>query len=248
MPELREVTGIVFKSQKFKEADRLVKILTKQMGIITVLARGVLKPKSKLAPAVFNFAHGTYEISTTGQGISTLRTYKAVRQYEELFADLTKSAYASYMLDLAAHAFEEYEPLGKFYDLIVGAVALLASGTDPLILTELVELQMLEAYGVMPNLANCSLCGETHGIFDYSLSIGGVICSRHFSQVTRMHLAPKETALIRTLGLIDLGRLGKINLSEQLKINVYHAIDRIYLSTLDLNLKSKKFLDELALI
>ena len=62
-----------------------------------------------------------------------------------------------------------------------------------------------------------------------------------------MHLDPKVVALIRTLALVDIDRLGKIKINPQLKKDSGKVIDRMYVNYLDLNLKTKKFLDELAL-
>ena len=93
----------------------------------------------------------------------------------------------------------------------------------------------------------CNLRKEK-GIFDYSIKLGGVICSDHFGVVnSRMHLKPKETAVLRTIGLLLTDRLGTIKINRETKKATRKAIDRIYRETIDLNLKTKKFLDELKL-
>ena len=71
------------------------------------------------------------------------------------------------------------------------------------------------------------------------------MCSDHFARVQRMHLAPKTVALLRTLGLVPIDRLGSIQIDDQLKEQSRQAIDLIYQETVDLNLRTKKFLDEL---
>lgn len=245
---LKEVQGIIFKRQKYKEADLLVKIMTRDDGIITLLVRGALRPKSKLASAVMNFSYGRYVIYTNGHGLSTLRTYREVRQFTALYEDMTASADASFILDLIDHAFVEYQSLGKYYALAFLALRKLSQGTDPEIITQIVQMQLLTAYGVQPELNHCVICGKQKGIFDYSIKEGGIICSDHFDTVTaRLHLKPKETALLRTMGLLPLARLGKIKVSPATKKATRHAIDRIYGETIDLNLKTKKFIDELQL-
>ncbi|RVU71702.1 MULTISPECIES: DNA repair protein RecO [Lactobacillus] len=244
--ELKEVQGIIFKRQKYKEADLLAKIMTKEDGIITLVVRGALRPKSKLGAAAMNFSYGTYVIYTSGHGLSNLRTYKEVKQFDSLYNDLTKNAYASFILDLIDHAFIEYQPLGKYYDLALFALNKINQGVDSEVITQIVQMQMLAAFGVEPNLRSCVLCGKTQGIFDYSIKLGGIVCSDHFRVVnSRLHLTPKAVAVLRTIGLIPLNRLGKIKLDPALKKETRQAIDRIYRETLDLNLKTKKFLDEL---
>ncbi|GAA3627149.1 DNA repair protein RecO [Lactobacillus hamsteri] len=244
--ELKEVQGIIFKRQKYKEADLLAKIMTKENGIITLVVKGALRPKSKLGAATLNFSYGDYVIYTSGHGLSNLRTYKEVRQFDGLYNDLTKNAYASFILDLIDHAFVEYQPLGRYYDLADFALKKINDGVDAEMITQIVQMQLLSAYGVEPQLRQCVICGRQKGIFDYSIKLGGVICSDHFrTENSRLHLKPKETAILRTIGLLPIQRLGNISINEETKKATRKAIDRIYRQTIDLNLKTKKFLDEL---
>ena len=247
--ELKQVHGIIFKRQKYHEADLLAKIITKNDGIITLVVRGALRPKSKLGAASLNFSYGDYVIVTSGHGLSNLRTYKEVKQFAGIFSDLTKNAYASFILDLIDHAFVEYQPLNKYYDLAAFALRQIDAGADCEMITQIVQMQILAAYGVEPELRKCVICGKEKGIFDYSIKRGGVICSDHFAtENSRMHLSAKQTAILRTIGLLPVKRLGNITISEENKKATRKAIDRIYRQTIDLNLKTKKFLDELRLL
>lgn len=246
--QLKEVQGIIFKRQKYREADLLAKIMTKNNGIVTLLAHGALKPKSKLGASLLNFSYGTYVIYFTGHGLSTLRTYKNVSQFNGLFNDLTKNAYASFILDLIDHAFIEYQNLGKYYNLADSALQKINAGTDPEMITQIVQMQLLQAYGVEPEMRHCVICGKEQGGFDYSIKSGGILCSQHFyTDPGRLHLKPKETAVLRTIFLLPFERLGNIKINTATKKATRKAIDRIYQETIDLNLKTKKFLDELKL-
>lgn len=243
---LKEVHGTIFRRQRYREADVLAKVLSKEMGIFTILIRGALRPKSKLGTETLNFSTGGFVVLTDEHGISPLRTIKEVRQFENIFYDLTENAYASFIFDLVDHAFEEYHSVGEYYDLVELALKKINDGDNPEIITQLVQLHLLKAYGVQPELRHCVICGKERGIFDYSIKLGGVLCSDHFSTISsRMHLQPKETALIRTLGLMKLNQLGAIKVSEQTQEATRKAIDRIYNETVDLDLKSKRFLDEI---
>ncbi|KGG54195.1 DNA repair protein RecO [Lactobacillus sp. wkB10] len=246
--QLREVQGIIFKRQKYHEADLLAKIMTEKNGIITLLARGALKSKSKLGASLLNFSYGTYVIYSSGHGLSTLRTYKNVKQFDGLYDDLIKNAYASFILDLIDHAFIEYQDLGRYYDLAKFALQKINFGTDPEMITQIVQMQLLAAYGVEPELRSCVICGEKQGVFDYSIKNGGILCSKHFyADPGRLHLKPKETAVLRTIFLLPFNKLGDIKIKSPTKKATRRAIDRIYQETIDLNLKTKKFLDELKL-
>ena len=246
MRELKEVQGIIFKRRKYKDTDLIVKIMTKNNGIISLIVKGAMRPKSKLNAATLNFSYGTYVIYTSGHGLSSLRTYKEVKQLDGIYDDLIKNAYTSFILDLIDHAFVEYQPIGKYYDLADFAIHKINKGVDPEIITQIVQMHLLTAFGVQPELRHCLICKKEQGRFDYSIKLGGVICSDHFNDVqSRLYLKPKQTALLRTMGLVPIERLGKISLQSETKLATRKAIDRIYGETIDLNLKTKKFLDEM---
>lgn len=246
MRELKEVQGIIFKRRKYKDTDLIVKIMTKNNGIISLIVKGAMRPKSKLNAATLNFSYGTYVIYTSGHGLSSLRTYKEVKQLDGIYDDLIKNAYTSFILDLIDHAFVEYQPIGKYYDLADFAIHKINEGVDPEIITQIVQMQLLTAFGVQPELRHCLICKKERGVFDYSIKLGGVICSDHFNDVqSRLYLKPKQTALLRTMGLVPIERLGKISLQSETKLATRKAIDRIYGETIDLNLKTKKFLDKM---
>jgi len=52
---------------------------------------------------------------------------------------------------------------------------------------------------------------------------------------------------LRTIFLLPFNKLGDIKIKSPTKKATRRAIDRIYQETIDLNLKTKKFLDELKL-
>lgn len=243
------VFGIVFKRRPANEADVFARILTKEDGLFSIVIKGALRPKSKLNPMTLNLSYGNYTVLTNKTSLSTLRTTANIKQFDRLFGDLKLNSYALYFLDLVDHAFVDYEPVGRTFDLIFSAINLLNEGVDPEIIRGLVELQMLQVFGVGPELAHCVVCGKIKGDFDYSIDLGGVICSDHFHEpIKRLHLKSKTVALMRTLGLVDIKKIGKISVNESLKYELITANDKIYRQTLDLNLKTKKFVDQLKLI
>lgn len=249
--QLTEVHGLIYHRQRYREADVLAAMVTEELGFIMALVRGGLRAKSKLASATVNFSKGSYVVLQNGRGLANLRTVRSAEQIAPLFSDLTKNAYASFCLDMTRHAFLEYEPLGRYYQLVMTVLDKIAQEGEESceIWTQLLQLRLLTAYGVAPNFASCVVGGEKTGTFDYSIGAGGVVCSRHWAQVPgRLHLPAKAVALMRTLALVPVDKLGKIAVSKELSDSTRQAIDRIYVRTVDLNLASKRFLDELRLL
>ncbi len=60
--DLLDVHGLLFKRQQYKEADLLAKLWTKELGIVTVIAKGGMRPKSQLAAAVLLYGRDFWHL------------------------------------------------------------------------------------------------------------------------------------------------------------------------------------------
>lgn len=237
------IHGITYKRRPANEADVFVRVLSPEYGLFTMSVKGAKRPKSKLNSSVLNFSHGEYAVVINQNGISTLRSASKIQQFEQLFTDLKLNAYASYFLDLADHVAVDYEVVPGLYELILQALTLLNQQQDPEIVLALVKTRMLTYFGVAPELRQCVICGEQHPTFDYSIELGGIVGTEHFAP-SALHVSPKAVALLRTLGLMPLAQLGTIKISPHLSQQVLQLLTRIYQATLDLNLKTEKFLQD----
>jgi DNA repair protein RecO len=65
MHEIVSTEGIIIKSFPRGEADKLYVFFTRDLGVIHVLAQGIRKKGSKLAPSVDEFSHGNFSLVKT---------------------------------------------------------------------------------------------------------------------------------------------------------------------------------------
>ncbi len=152
--------GIVIGGNKLGEADRILRILTREHGKLSAIAKGVRRGKSKfsgcLEPMMVNsflLAEGrNMEIVCQAENI---HSYPAVRSKYELITS------AGHLLEVASKLTEEGLPDPETYDLLLAALDSLESGTPP----ELVELSfkcgLMRSHGIFPDLAGCNDCGKT---------------------------------------------------------------------------------------
>lgn len=238
------VNGIIYKRRPANEADVFVRILSKNNGVFTASVRGAKKPQSKLNSSVLNFSYGDYLVVLNEKGISQLRSGSHIKQFEQLFSDIKLNAYASYFLDLVDHAVVDYEVVPGIYDLIFASLTMLNEQKNPDIILALVKIRMLEYFGVKPELAHCVLCDQVHQNYDYSIELGGIVGTDHF-ETSRLNFDPKVISLLRTLGLLPIEKLGNIEISAYLTNQLLKLLDLIYQRTMDLNLKTEKFIREL---
>lgn len=240
--------GIVIKNTRYKEADALVVILTKQYGVKTFLVRGVGKSKSKLAGSVIPYSNGQYIGSINDSGLSYITAANSVEASDSIFTDMEKSAYVAYILDLAAHAFADSNTISDdWFNFFNDSIKLIEKDLDPQIIANIVQIQLLEVFGVFPELKKCVIGAETDGEFDYSESYGGILCKKHYSfDENRLHAGQRVIYYLRLFSEIKLANINTINIKLNTKNQLKHIIDMIYDESVGLNLKTKQFIDKLS--
>ncbi|GKS80470.1 DNA repair protein RecO [Ligilactobacillus pabuli] len=240
--------GIVISRSDYKERDMLVKILTDKFGIKTFFVRGARKRGFKLAAAILPFSHGTYFGTVHDTGLSFISGTRELDQYQRIFTEIELNAYASYILGLATAAFGTDQALPPlWFTKIFTAINLIDEGLDPAIITNIIEIQLLETFGVKPSLESCVICQNTQAPFDFSETYGGILCQRHWHlDPHRLHLDQRTVYYLRLFSVVDLTQLHSIKVKESTKKALRKTLDAIYSDQVGVFVKAKKFLDQMS--
>jgi len=176
MPELKDY-GLVLRTREYREADRLVTLLTRGNGIVTGVARGVRKVRSKLASQVEPLTFGLYQLHLGRSALGTLLQGEALNHHRKLRADPILLAYAQYFCELCETALPEHEPAGAVFTLLLQALTTLEGEAQPARAARCFELNLLALLGYRPALDSCLCCGGA-GPFLFDPSSGGLVCRR----------------------------------------------------------------------
>lgn len=163
--------AIVLSRTDFGEADRIVTILTPDQGKLRLMAKGVRKPKSKLAGGIelFSVSEITY---IKGRGdISTLISARLTRHYGNIVKNIER-VQLGYDLIKTLHRSTEDELEDEYYDLLEAGFKALDNHEIPADLICLwFAAQLLKYSGHMPNLttdaAGHKLEADKAYIFDF---------------------------------------------------------------------------------
>jgi DNA repair protein RecO (recombination protein O) len=172
--------AIVLQSFPYGETSRIVRLLTREAGVHSAIAKGALRPRSRYA-TMEPFAEGvaTLYIRTT-RDLQTLGSFDLTRSRQSLGRDLLRFGGASLMAELVLRtASEESHP--ALYDAV-------SSGLDRLVhaTTDTLEVNVLAAtwrliaeLGYTPELDGCIACGngiEAGRAASFDYAAGGLRC------------------------------------------------------------------------
>lgn len=170
--------GVVLRTHKLGEADRIVTVLTRRYGRVRAVAKGVRRTTSKFGSRLEPFTHVDLQLYE-GRSLDIVTQAESVRPYGERIAtDYARYTAGTAMLETAERLTpEEREPSLQLFLLLVGGLRALADGTHAsgLVLDSFL-LRALAVAGYSPALGSCARCGALGPHRWFSVQSGGVAC------------------------------------------------------------------------
>ncbi len=155
------VTGINLRSKPSGESDRLMTILTKEAGLIRVIAPSARKQKSSLSGRSSLFVVNDLLIAR-GKSMDKITQADSVESFPKLALDIRKLTAGQYLAELALQqAQSDQSQEGLFY-LLMEHLHRLQASTPDMILPRLTHgvYQLLATAGIAPQMYRCCLSGE----------------------------------------------------------------------------------------
>lgn len=242
---LHKWEGIVLKSRPYGESNKIVTLMTREAGKVTVMARGAKKPASRLAGVTQTFVHGMFVIKRT-TGMGTLQQGEHIDSMRHIQTDIIRAAYASYIVEMVDRLVEEGGPESFAFEVLVQALSAIEDDYDPEAISLFVDWKMLPYTGVQPILHQCASCAEVEGEFAFSFTQGGFLCHRcyHLDPYI-IRLTPTQLKLIRMFYTVPIDQISKLELKKGTKQFIKMIVTTIYEEQTGIRLKSRSFIEQL---
>ena len=236
------VEGIVLSEVNYSESSKILSVLTKDYGLISIIAKGCRNLKSKLRGVSSKFTYGNFHIYYKEKGISTLTEVDVINSFSKIMNNIDKIAYASYILDLI-HQVAKDSSDEELYNLLINGLNKINDNYDEKVISLIIELKLLDFLGIMPIIDKCCVCNSTKNIITISGDSGGYLCKN--CQKSEKIYSEKLVKLLRMLVLVELDKITKLDISSEVVTELTEFVDDYYSRYAGLNLKSKSFLQDL---
>ncbi len=153
--------GVVLRTHKLGEADRIITLLTKRNGRVRAVAKGVRRTTSRFGGRLEPFTHVDLQIYE-GRSLDVITQAVTVRPYGEPFAaDYPRYTAGTAMLETAERLTPvEKEPALRQFLLLIGGLRTLGEvAHDPRMVLDAYLLRSLALAGYAPALEECARCG-----------------------------------------------------------------------------------------
>ena len=179
--------GIVLRTQKLGEADRIITILGRTSGRIRAVAKGVRRTKSRFGARLEPFTHVDLMLHT-GRSLDIVTQAEVIRPYgAPLPADYPRYTAGVAMLETAERFTPvEKEPALRQLLLLIGGLRALGDAEhDPGLVLDAFLLRSLAVAGYAPALQECARCGAHESgapgsgrrLPAFAVAAGGMVCA-----------------------------------------------------------------------
>ena len=146
---MEDMEGIVLKESPYGESSKILQVMTKEHGIIGVMAKGARSLKSNLRSVTGKLTYGIFHLRYKEGKLSTLTGVDVECCFKHILTDIHKISYASFLLELAEQVMKHTQKK-EVYDLLLSGLFKIDEGFDPMVITNILELKYLDFLGVMP--------------------------------------------------------------------------------------------------
>ena len=213
------VRGLTIRSVDYKEADKILTVLTDTRGCLTMKARGVRRKGSRLKAAaqLFTFSQMTlYEQN----GRATLQEAEVLQQFPGIQSDLTKLALASYLAEVLSTEAEDAPAEPEVQRLALNSLYALSKDLGmPAVIKAAFELRYMLMAGYAPDFEACTICGAPHPVRPVVMLEGGTVrcqnCVMPGMMGKQLPVSISTLAAARYILNCDLKKLFSFQLPEE---------------------------------
>ncbi len=176
-PRNYQTEAIIIKKTKLGEADRILTLYTPDRGKIQAVAKGVRRPRSKLAGHLELLTHSLVSLAR-GRNLDTITGSQTIDSFLPLKNDLQLASYALYATELVNQFTADHIENRPLFQLLLETMQQLCQAGDIELVLRYFELQLLNQVGYRPQLQQCVACHQplTPVSNLFCSSIGGILC------------------------------------------------------------------------
>ncbi len=168
--------GIVLRTYKLGETDRILSVLTQGRGKVRAVAKGVRRPGSRFGGRLEPFSHVDLQLYE-GRNLDIVTQAELLTPFAPVRADYVLSACGSAMVEAADRVAQEDERSLRLFLLLLEGLRALAAGPEiPATVLDGYLFRLVSLAGYHPYLEACANCGKRgrHAVF--SSAAGGSLC------------------------------------------------------------------------
>ena len=171
-----KVSGVVIAENNMGDFDKMLTILTPNLGKISCSAKGASRPKSQLMSGSQLMCFGEYMLFK-GSDTYTLNSCEIIELFYNIRTDLEKLTYAMYVTRIVSDVTTENQNSFNTLKLYLNTLYMISETEKDLdFILSVFKLRILKILGFAPNTRECVGCKTRENIRYFSIRDNGFKC------------------------------------------------------------------------
>lgn len=185
--------AIVVRSSQSGENNRVLTLLSPDLGRLTVIAKGVRSLRHKSMGSVQFLCYSEFVIKKIKDGLYSLVSAELIEGFFPISESVELLSYASYFASLCEMCVQPFSDSSEEVRLLLNTLHVMIKRKDhPELMKAVFEIKLCELCGIMPFFDVLCQCGEAAEFFN--IADGEMCCSAHKS-ASCVSLAPNSISL-----------------------------------------------------
>lgn len=173
-----KINAIVVKASQSGENDKLLTLLSPEIGKLTVMAKGIRSLKHQSRNACAMLCYSSFVLKKIKDGFYSLISAELSESFRNLSEDVVLLSYGAYFAALCEMCVQSGTEAREEVRLLLNTLYVLCKRADSAPLIKAVfEFKIMELCGIVPEFSFECPCGETGKYF--SVSEGEIRCNEH---------------------------------------------------------------------
>ena len=222
--------GIIIAEKVMSDFDKVLTILTPNMGKIECIAKGARRPKSLLMAGTQFLCFGDYLLYKGSENYS-MNSCETIELFYNIRTDLDKLKYAVYITKIVNDVTMENQNNYKVLQLFLNTLYVISNTDKNLdLIISIFRLRLLSIIGFRPEIKKCKKCEETENLTKFSIKDNGFkceVCGKLDKGAINMNETTKDA--IRYIILSDAKKIYSFNVPNE-TIEELKIISKVYLT------------------
>jgi len=226
------VQGLIIREVEYKDSDKLLTVLTKSDGKITVLARGARRKNSKFSASTQILTYSELSLFENKDRY-TLNDANVIEMFAGLRRDIEKMSLAMYFAQLLDVVGDEDVACPSLLTLGLNGIYALSNLNIEIDLVKAAfELKLMSIMGYEPQVSTCYSCGIKPQNPVFNVSLGSIMCNECRQDKKGLKIVADKSVIdaMNYVLLCDAKKLFNFRLKEK-SLKLFCEICETYLIT-----------------
>ena len=171
-----KINGVVLSESNMGDFDKMLTILTPNVGKISCVAKGARRPRSALLAGTQIFCFGEY-LMYKGTNTYHINSVEPIEVFYNIRTDLDKLKYAVHINKIIQDVTHENQNCFNILQLLLNTLYVISETDKDLeLVLSIFKLRLVSILGFKPKIASCVNCNEKENLNHFSLRDNGLKC------------------------------------------------------------------------